>query len=150
MWATGKRPICSRGFTLLELLVVLAIISLIAGLFPLALGKGMAGRRTDATARQLADALKDAASRSAVTGRVVRVQIEGGQMVAGTGMRSLRWDSRVTVVAYGLNGAPLSQMEFFPDGSSTAGRIEVGERQHQFVVDVDAVTGRIHVRKGVS
>jgi len=47
-----------RGFTLVEMLVVLVVIGLIVSLAPAAFERLLPGRRLDAAARELADTLR--------------------------------------------------------------------------------------------
>lgn len=69
-----------RGFTLLEIVVVLALVGIIAGFISLALGDGGQANRVRETA-QLLRQLTDAAADDAVIGnRPVAVVIGGGQV----------------------------------------------------------------------
>jgi len=53
-----------RGFTLLELLVVLAILVMAAALFPLALNRALPARRVTTTADHLIAAVRNAQRRA--------------------------------------------------------------------------------------
>lgn len=70
----------TRGFTLLEIVVVLALIGIVAGFISLAIGDGGQANRVRETA-QLLRQLTDAAADDAVLGnRPVAVVVAGGQV----------------------------------------------------------------------
>ncbi len=65
------------GFTLVEMLVVLAIIAVMAGAVALGIGTGT-GRTTEAEARRLAARLELAGDEAMVTGRTIGFQWDKG------------------------------------------------------------------------
>lgn len=69
-------PIAARGFTLLELLVVLAIMAVVAGMAVLAAG-GMDGRRLENAARSTEALLAHACERASMTGRDMGIALVG-------------------------------------------------------------------------
>ena len=44
-----------------------------------------------------------------------------------------------------LNGSGQGSIRFFPDGSSTGGRITIGEEDNQWLVDINWLTGHVHL-----
>jgi general secretion pathway protein H len=69
--ATGiPRVLSTRGFTLLELLIVVAIVALLVSLAALSLG-GIGGPRPDAELRDLADRIAVAHEESVLSGRTL-------------------------------------------------------------------------------
>ena len=76
--ATGIRRVASaRGFTLLELLVVVAIAGLLVSLVALSLG-GIGGPRPDAKLRDLADRIALAHEGAVLSGRTYYANGAGG------------------------------------------------------------------------
>src|SRR5262245_51923567 len=65
----------TRGFTLLELLVVLAIMAAIAMAFPLALNRFVAARRADAAATSLFASVRALQMKSAAGGETLRIEV---------------------------------------------------------------------------
>lgn len=137
-----------RGFTLLELLVVLAIIALATAVaMPSYRGRasGLDARREVALVlnelRQArADALKNAVGAGLdfdLARRTIR-PAEGGA-------RRLPPDLTMTVdtTRSQLLGDQAGRIWFYPDGSSTGGRVTVADGRRVYRIDIDWVTGRV-------
>ncbi len=144
----GALGLASRGFTLLEMIIVLVILGLVMGL---ALTRGpMRGPMLEATAaaREIAQTLRLARSSAIANNRTVTVVVDVAQ-------RSFRVDAApprvlpagvtvsVTAVAGETRGANLGAISFEPDGSSSGGRIELVTGTHHLQVGVDWLTGRV-------
>lgn len=144
-----RRPV--KGFTLLELMVVLVIGVMLFTLVPPLLS-GI-GTTTDlrAAARQLIAGLRSARSeaitrqreavltmdleerRFGVTGNPRRYSLPKGIVLELVTAESERLDDRVGAI------------RFFPDGSSTGGRITLSDQRIAYEVDVDWLTGRVRL-----
>jgi general secretion pathway protein H len=126
-----------RGFTLLEMIVVLVILGLMAGLV-LARGPIHSTRLdTQSTARDLAGTLRLARARAIAANRSVTVNIASGAWQAeGTPTMSAPRD--VTL-------AGTAKIQFAPDGSSSGGQIAVQGGDRRIGISVDWLTGRVHV-----
>jgi len=141
----------SRGFTILELLVVLVIgavaYSVILGV-PL---RGPSIADLKAASRTLASGLRQAQSTAMATRRdaTLTLDLESREFeVSGTaGTRSLpkglelKLFTAQTEVASERKGS----IRFYPDGSSTGGRITVASGERKYLVDVDWLTGRVSI-----
>lgn len=141
----------SRGFTILELLVVL-VIGAIA--YSVILGvpfRGASIADLKAASRTLASGLRQAQSTAMVTRRdaTLTLDLDAREFeVSGTpGTRSLPKDLELklftaqTEVASERKGS----IRFYPDGSSTGGRITVAAGERKYLVDVDWLTGRVSI-----
>jgi general secretion pathway protein H len=116
------------GFSLLEMLLVLAILALAATLVVPRLGAGVPGARTALAARVVANTVTEL--RSAAI-RDNRAQM----LVIGSGGASLALPEGTTAT---LEPAPL---RFLPDGRSSGGRILVRGGGRTILVEVDWLTG---------
>lgn len=128
-----------RGFTLLELLVALAIMALITGIgFPALQTRLREAARAQAraelslaAAQARADALAGAATVRLAPSR------DGARLIASSGRPAVALPEGVTVAA------PEGGLIFFPDGTAraAAGRVTAGATSDRF--QVEAMTGRI-------
>lgn len=137
MSATGSRAIASAGFTLLEMLVVLAIAGLIAGLgFPRLQGQVTAQemRTGVASVTALLRRARAAAVRSGVPTNVVVAPQGNAIRIVGAAPLALPASVRVTA------DAPLT---FYNDGSAQGGGIAVAGAGRRVRIDVAAATGLV-------
>jgi type II secretion system protein H len=80
--ATGQpegRPSCRRGFTLIELIVVLTLLAIVASLIAPSLSSFMAGRSLDSEARRLLSLTRAAQSRAVSEGTPMLLWINATQ-----------------------------------------------------------------------
>lgn len=139
------------GFTLLELLVVLAIMALLITLVPPVLSKAVPGVRAKAAARDLADTLRDARAAAVTHGRAVDVHFDAEEAqyaVAGSSARALPQGLNLALPAAGnipLSGTatPNYTLRFYPDGSSSGLHALLGSPGRYYRVDVGWLTGRV-------
>lgn len=126
------------GFTLLELLVVLAIMLMMSAAFPLVLDRALPGRRVTVATEHLVVAIREAQARSISQGKPVRVPL-----VTLTGSLS----ASTHVVFTDWNGRALSALMLYPDGSAIGGRLLVVDGSHRSTVVVSAFTGSARVNE---
>lgn len=136
--ATGN-----RGFTLLELLVVLAIMLLLAGAWPFAAPRLFPVQQLRNEGQELVARLRSAR----MTARVTGVQQEVALLETGTGYQSgAELHQLPTGVIARMRSADISMKSlgvmFFPDGSSTGGIMELRLPNHTISVEVGRLTGR--------
>ena len=139
------------GFTLLEVLVVLVIGAV---MYALILGvpfRGASVADLKAAARTLASGLRQAQAQAMVTRRdaVLTVDVESREYILAGETEpkglpknlELKLFTAQSEIASDSKGA----IRFYPDGSSTGGRITVKSGERQYLVDVDWLTGRVTV-----
>jgi general secretion pathway protein H len=136
-----------RGFTLLELLVVLAIIAALSAAFPLALSRFVPARRLDAAARVLVADIRSAQSLSLGQNKPVALEIEAHRYQVPRGeSRELR-SSTFLELRSADDLRRLATLRVFPDGSSSGGRFIFRDGAHTRVVVVSALTGRVRLER---
>ena len=147
---TGCRRAGVRlGFTLLELLVVLAIAAGIAALVMPTLTNAIALFELKSGARQLASALQAARGRAiARDGEVAVIVDVQKRMYRTTGASEVRPVSpELTLTLETADSEVLNDqvgaIRFFPDGSSTGGRLTLAAGGRKYVVSVNWLTGRV-------
>lgn len=137
------------GFTLFELLIVLAIVALAVGLI---IGRGPLGARTlaiQAAASALASDLRAARAEAILRNRPVTVTIDVARhlWIASDGKpRSFPRDLtvRATTVA-GQVQAHKASIRFEPDGSCSGGSIVLADGTRHWRVGVDWLSARVSV-----
>lgn len=141
----------SRGFTLLELLVVLFIMGLGYALAAPMIGAGAATLELKSATRQLAAGLRKTRN-TAVTRQqeaVMTVDVGNRAFAITNDARVYPLPKRVEISLITAQTeqlqSQLGNIRFFPDGSSTGGRLtlSVGESRH--AIDVDWLTGKVMV-----
>jgi general secretion pathway protein H len=134
----------SRGFTLLELLVVLAVIVLIAAAWPLASSRVFAAQHLRNDSQQLAAAIR-LAQMIALTsgipqelmiceeGRAYQVASEAHELSRGVTLR----------IESGIASNP--RFLLFPDGSASSALLVISLEQRTATLRVLPATGRVEV-----
>ena len=141
----------ARGFTLFELLVVIALISLLLAVIPLAFPKAIEQTKLRGATRELANALKVARSRavSGVREIPVALDVQSRVYAVDESQQSLDLpaDAHMVLTTAGVEqtSTHAGAIRSFPDGSSTGGRIALSLRNTQYVVDVNWLSGRVTI-----
>jgi general secretion pathway protein H len=142
----------SRAFTLFELLVVLAIVSLMIALVPPMLAGLGPGAESRGAARQLAAGLRLARNTAITRQRETRliVDLEQRHFQVSGQQRKVSLPAQVVIKLYTAQAELLDgttgSIRFFPDGSATGGHITLGDDARvAYQVNVDWLTGRITV-----
>ncbi|MBR4736419.1 MAG: GspH/FimT family pseudopilin [Rhodocyclaceae bacterium] len=137
------------GFTLIELIVTLAIAALLVTLVPSALGKGLESLRYRATVREVLTDLRAARTQAQLTGRAVPYRVHLPERSLGVEKRMRELPDDLTVDAQ-LASATITApghgaIVFYPDGSATGGSILIARsRTGQGVrLRVDWLLGRV-------
>jgi len=138
------------GFSLLELMVVLVVLSLAVALTLPALGGGRGAEQRAAT-RVVAAALRQTRSDAITHGRqsVLEIDVERRSLELPQRSQRRQLPGWLTLGLYTARSELLDEsrgrIRFFPDGSSTGGRVSVGGAGQALLVDVEWLTGRVRV-----
>ena len=140
-----------RGFTLIELLVVMVIMVLAYAMTAPMISAGVSGAELKAAARQIAAGLRKARSEAVAHKNevVLTVDVERRQFELSGDKRSYRFPGKIEVSLFTaqseLIDAKTGTIRFYPDGSSTGGRVTLSRGERKYLVDVDWMTGRVKI-----
>ena len=142
----------ARGFTLLELLVVLALVALALALVPPMLSSGVPGAELKAAARDITAGLRETRSRAIARNTevafVVDVEARSFRVGGAAAPRAVPEPILLSLVTAQQEQTDETRggIRFYPDGSSTGGRITLSHGDRSYDVTVDWLTGRISLR----
>jgi general secretion pathway protein H len=139
-----------RGFTLLELLVVLAIIGFVVALVPGFVLRSQPQLDVEVAARAIAQGLREARSEAVVRNRSQAFALDVEARVFRAGEQTpVRIDDGIALsfrtARSQLLGEGVGQIRFFPDGSSTGGLIRLVQGNARADVRSDWLTGLVTV-----
>lgn len=141
------------GYSLIEMLVVLAIVALLVGVAPAAYNTARPGLQARAAAMETASQLRRtrAWAMSHAEDAVVRIDIAARRIEAPVPDGTLALPDGVGVFAYVADsereGESIGGVRFFHDGGSTGGRLKFTARDTAYQIDVDWLLGRITVSR---
>lgn len=140
-----------QGFTLLEIIVVLVIGAAIYAIFLGAPLRGASAYDLKSAARTLASGLRQAQTTAMVTRRdaVMTLDMDAREFSLPGDKQVHRLPSDIDLKLYTaeseVSSAKKGSIRFYPDGSSTGGRITVAAGEREYRVDVDWLTGRVWI-----
>lgn len=144
-----RRGFTKRGFTLIELLVVLGILTLLMTVVPPLFSGTLDDLKVRSAARDLAATLRLARSTAVSSGRETIFSVDVNEKKFAVNNRNKRFAlPRDTAIA--LTTARTEQISessgairFFPDGSSTGGRLTLEHGARIYRIDVNWITGKV-------
>jgi general secretion pathway protein H len=141
--ATDRRG--ESGFTLVELLAVLAILAIAAGLFSFRVQAGFGTSQFRAFLTDTASAIRETRS-AAILGageRVFEIDVRRRTL----GQTALPPGVEISAeVAEKETGGGTAAIRFFKDGSSTGGTLTFAWKERKAAIDVNWLTGNVAIR----
>lgn len=136
------------GMSLLEMLLVIALIALVGLVTGGMFARGMAGAQLRNAGKELASQLRLARAEAVARGSVQRFVIEPrARRWEGAGGRSGTLPESLQVSFEGAaqlqQGAGRGAIEFHPDGGSSGGRIVIQRGDARWRIDVGWLTGEV-------
>lgn len=137
------------GFTLVEMLVALAIMALLTSLALALRPVGGPPAVLKAEARGMAGALRAARGRALADNRPVVFMVDVGERRYGVPPDWRRLPKAVTVAVVAAREEMATPeavgIRFYPDGSATGGRVRLAQGGRRLDITVDWLTGRARV-----
>ena len=145
-------PFGTRGFSLLEVLLVVAIIAIASVLAAAAIRGSSPGIQLRAQAKEIAAQLRYTRAHAIATGQAQRFTIDPrAHAWTAPGDRDGDIPESMDVSFIGAREvqprAGEGAIVFFPDGASTGGRVRLGIRGATWHVDVAWLTGEVRVAR---
>lgn len=152
--AGATRPLRRRaaGVSLLEMLLVIALIGAVSVLAAAALGGGFAGMQLRSSAKQVAAQLRFTRTQAIATGQPQTFSID---------LKTHRWQApdghggeipeSLRISFYGAREVQPAHdtgaIVFFGDGASTGGRVRLVREQAAWDIDVAWLTGQVKLKR---
>ena len=136
-------PTLQRGFTLLEMLVVIVLISIAAGLVGFGLQQGLRAAAERQVVGQMVEALRSTRAKAIVSGTTEKTRFDLHALSFQAPGRPIRyWPADLHVTLHTAEHAG-SAVEFYPDGSSTGGNVLVANGSRRWRIDIGWLTGSV-------
>lgn len=141
-----------RGFSLVELIAVLTLIAVVAGTAASVIGGNLSGAKTRAAVRDLTAALRQTRGLAIVKGeeRSLEIDVEARTyQVPDKSPVQLpeELQMKLLTAATEQTGDSKGMIRFFPDGSSSGGRITLTRDQHEWRVEIAWLTGEVRIEE---
>jgi general secretion pathway protein H len=149
--ATSRARKSQSAFTLIEVLIALALAGLAAALVAPRVNDSLASHRSRAAVRAVADYLAQARADSVLRRSETLVTIDTQRLELSTTARATKLTLRpelrldLVVAATEKTTAQIGGIRFFADGTATGGKVRLAGRGLDAVVDVHWLTGRVDV-----
>jgi len=140
----------ARGFTLVEIIAVLALIALAMTLVAVTVGDGLTGARVKAASRDLVAALRYTRGQAIVQrkSQTLAIDVEGRRYQApGKKWIQLpaRMDMKLETARSEMEDDSTGRIRFFADGASTGGNVELMLGEVVWRIEVNWLTGEVVV-----
>jgi len=137
------------GFSLAEMLVLLVILALCSALAVPTLRNPYGSGSIVTSAREIAAMMREARARAIFEGseKAVRLNLDAREAETDVDQKTVLLPHGVSVKLFTARdevvAGTVASYRFFPDGTSTGGRIELSLRDDRQVIGVDWLTGKV-------
>ncbi|WP_460135254.1 GspH/FimT family pseudopilin [Pseudomonas sp. S1_E04] len=132
-----------RGFTLLEMLVVILLISIAAGLLGLGVRQGLQVAKERRAVGQIVDALRTTRAAAIVSGTAARTEFDlPRRAFLVPGRAPQHWPAGLGVTLHTAEQLGPA-VAFYPDGSSTGGHLVLANGSRRWRIDIGWLTGSV-------
>ncbi|PQZ87601.1 MULTISPECIES: type II secretion system protein [Pseudomonas] len=136
-------PDAQRGFTLLEMLVVIVLISIAAGLVGFGLQQGLKAAKQRQAVGDIVAALRSTRARAIVSGQTASTVFDLQALsFQAPGRPAKHWPADLQVTLHTAEQAG-SAVEFYADGSSTGGNLLLADGTRRWRIDIGWLTGSV-------
>lgn len=144
-----------RGFTLVEIMVVMVIIALVLGLVGTSMSRSVSSAEARAASRNLVASLRYTRARAIIDKQETVFQVnteERSYQAPGRKLVTLPEgvDVTITTARSEVTSEAVYGIRFFPDGGSTGGHIELTVNDREYRVNVAWLTGESKLQKSES
>jgi general secretion pathway protein H len=142
----------SRGFTLVEVMVVMVIIALVMGMVATSLSSSISAAEARAASRKLVASLRYTRARAIIDKKqqIFQVNTENRSYQA-PGRKQVDLpegvDVTITTARSEITSEAVSGIRFFPDGGSTGGHIELTVNDREYRVNIAWLTGESRLER---
>ncbi len=142
----------ARGFTLVEIMVVMVIIALVMGLVATSMARSVSGAEARAASRKLVASLRYTRARAIIDKKEQVFQVDTeNRTYHAPGRKQITLpkgvDVSITTARSEFTSESVSGIRFFPDGGSTGGHVELLVNGREYRVNVAWLTGETHMER---
>ncbi|HET9049999.1 MAG TPA: GspH/FimT family pseudopilin [Chiayiivirga sp.] len=140
----------ARGFTLVEIIAVMALIALAMTLVAVTVGDGLSGARVKAASRDLVAALRYTRGQAIVNreSQALAIDVEGRRYRAP----GKKWvelpkhmEMKLETARSEMEDDSTGRIRFFADGASTGGNVELSLGEVIWRIEINWLTGEVVV-----
>ena len=151
-WRNGSAR-RSGGFTLIEMIAVIVLIAIVLTVSSLSLSKSLASAKVRAASKDLVAALRYTRGQAIVSGEERKLELDVDKRSYQAPKRNVQelpkgLTLKLLTAASERTGSSTGAIRFFPDGSSTGGRVRLISGDHASDVEVAWLTGEVRLREG--